>query len=92
MEVGAASGSEGVFLCEFSELSTLMLIVGGVEALETAKTVVGELRDEFLRAGPAKLILERMGEDRETACGLESVKDFLRRDEFSGAVVRAVRV
>ena len=35
---------------------------------------------------------DRLPDAWETACGLESVKDFLRRDELSGAVVRSVRV
>lgn len=67
VEVGAACWGEGVFFREFTEFAALVLVAGGVEALEAAETVVGEHGDEFFRAGPAELVLERMGEDREAA-------------------------
>ena len=87
MKVRAASEGEGVFFCEFAELSALILVIGRVETLETAETMVSEHGDEFLRAGPAELILERMGENRETAGAEKCRENFLRGDKFPGAVI-----
>ena len=92
VKVRAASEGEGVFFCEFAEISALILVIGRVETLETAETMVSEHGDEFLRAGPAELILERMGENRETAGAEKCRENFLRGDKFPGSVIWAVRV
>lgn len=80
------------FFASLRSFPLLILVIGRVETLETAETMVSEHGDEFLRAGPAELILERMGENRETAGAEKCRENFLRGDKFPGAVIWAVRV